>query len=149
MIPQVRGFQGCYLDNHRNNWRCARAARALCENAPYVCGQRLWIYVGSAHATEVFHHLFTDPDLLWLWEGGMYTSFVAKALALPRGHFGRGYRPGRSGWTRPHTSRAAQVLPQWAHPEGAPSEARACRPAGPRTRVIRRAPVCRRRRCWR
>ena len=27
MIPQVRGFQGCYLDNHRNNWRCARAVR--------------------------------------------------------------------------------------------------------------------------
>ena len=27
-------FQGCYLDNHRNNWRCARAVRALCENAP-------------------------------------------------------------------------------------------------------------------
>ena len=22
MIPQVGGFQGCYLDNHRNNWRC-------------------------------------------------------------------------------------------------------------------------------
>ena len=21
------GFQGCYLDNHRNNWRCARAVR--------------------------------------------------------------------------------------------------------------------------
>ena len=36
MIPQVRGFQGCYLDNHRNNWRCARAVRALCENAPTV-----------------------------------------------------------------------------------------------------------------
>ena len=35
MIPQVGGFQGCYLDNHRNNWRCARAVRALCENAPY------------------------------------------------------------------------------------------------------------------
>ena len=31
VIPQVRGFQGCYLDNHRNNWRCARAVR---ENAP-------------------------------------------------------------------------------------------------------------------
>ena len=28
------GFQGCYLDNHRNDWRCARAVRALCENAP-------------------------------------------------------------------------------------------------------------------
>ena len=27
MIPQVGGFQGCYLDNHRNNWRCARAVR--------------------------------------------------------------------------------------------------------------------------
>ena len=27
MIPQVCGFQGCYLDNHRNNWRCARAVR--------------------------------------------------------------------------------------------------------------------------
>ena len=35
MIPQVGGFQGCYLDNHRNNWRCARAVPALCENAPY------------------------------------------------------------------------------------------------------------------
>ena len=35
MIPQVRGFQGCYLDNHRNNWRCARAVPALCENAPF------------------------------------------------------------------------------------------------------------------
>ena len=34
MIPQVGGFQGCYLDNHRNNWRCARAVPALCENAP-------------------------------------------------------------------------------------------------------------------
>ena len=21
------GFQGCYLDNHRNTWRCARAVR--------------------------------------------------------------------------------------------------------------------------
>ena len=37
MIPQVGGFQGCYLDNHRNNWRCARAVHALCENAPNVC----------------------------------------------------------------------------------------------------------------
>ena len=36
MIPQVRGFQGCYLDNHRNDWRCARAVPALCENAPKV-----------------------------------------------------------------------------------------------------------------
>ena len=35
MIPQVHGFQGCYLDNHRNNWGCARAVPALCENAPY------------------------------------------------------------------------------------------------------------------
>ena len=34
MIPQVGGFQGCYLDNHHNNWRCARAVPALCENAP-------------------------------------------------------------------------------------------------------------------
>ena len=34
MIPQVGGFQGCYLDNHRNNWRCARAVPALCEDAP-------------------------------------------------------------------------------------------------------------------
>ena len=23
MIPQVGGFQGCYPDNHRNDWRCA------------------------------------------------------------------------------------------------------------------------------
>ena len=30
MIPQVGGFQGCYLDNHRNNWCCARTVRALC-----------------------------------------------------------------------------------------------------------------------
>ena len=30
MIPQGGGFQGCYLDNHRNNWRCARAVHALC-----------------------------------------------------------------------------------------------------------------------
>ena len=30
MIPQVGGFQGCYPDNHRNNWRCARAVPALC-----------------------------------------------------------------------------------------------------------------------
>ena len=36
MIPQVCGFQGCYLDNHRNNWRCARAVPALCENAPCI-----------------------------------------------------------------------------------------------------------------
>ena len=36
MIPQVGGFQGCYLDTHCNNWRCARAVRALCENAPIV-----------------------------------------------------------------------------------------------------------------
>ena len=27
MIPQVGGFQGCYLDNHRNNWCCACAVR--------------------------------------------------------------------------------------------------------------------------
>ena len=27
MIPQVGGFQGCYLDNHRDNWRRARAVR--------------------------------------------------------------------------------------------------------------------------
>ena len=38
MIPQVRGFQGCYLDNHRNNWRCARAVPALCETAPLDLG---------------------------------------------------------------------------------------------------------------
>ena len=44
MIPQVRGFQGCYLDHHRNNWRCARAVPTLCENAPkhntFVCARR-------------------------------------------------------------------------------------------------------------
>ena len=34
MIPQVGGFQGCYLDNHRNNWRCARTVPTLCENTP-------------------------------------------------------------------------------------------------------------------
>ena len=34
MIPQAGGFQGCYLDTHRNNWRCVRAVRALCKNAP-------------------------------------------------------------------------------------------------------------------
>ena len=27
MILQVGGFRGCYPDNHRNNWRCARAVR--------------------------------------------------------------------------------------------------------------------------
>ena len=30
MHDSVGGFQGCYLDNHRNNWRCARTVRALC-----------------------------------------------------------------------------------------------------------------------
>ena len=30
MIPQVGGFRGCYPDNHRNSWRCARTVRALC-----------------------------------------------------------------------------------------------------------------------
>ena len=30
MIPQVGGFRGCYPDNHRNNWRCARTVGALC-----------------------------------------------------------------------------------------------------------------------
>ena len=42
MILQVGGFQGCYLDNHRNNWRCACAVPALCENAPYKAARRLW-----------------------------------------------------------------------------------------------------------
>ena len=36
MIPQVGRFQGCYLDHHRNNWRCVRAVPALCENVPHV-----------------------------------------------------------------------------------------------------------------
>ena len=30
MIPQVGGFRGCYPDNHRNSWRCARTVHALC-----------------------------------------------------------------------------------------------------------------------
>ena len=58
MIPQVGGFRGCYLDNHRNNWRCARtvralcarcarAVRALCENAPTGL---------SKHGDPVFPH---------------------------------------------------------------------------------------------
>ena len=34
MLLEVAGFQGCYRGKHRNNWRCARAVRALCENAP-------------------------------------------------------------------------------------------------------------------
>ena len=38
MIPQVGGFWGCYPDNHRNNWRCARTVPALCENAPIGIG---------------------------------------------------------------------------------------------------------------
>ena len=46
MIPQVGGFQGCHLDNHRNNWRCARAVRALCENAPLVVRDHLSQPVG-------------------------------------------------------------------------------------------------------
>ena len=36
MIPQVGGFQGCYLDNHRNNWRCARAVRKRPQNTMRV-----------------------------------------------------------------------------------------------------------------
>ena len=36
MLLEVAGFQGCYWGKHRNNWRCARAVRALCENAPDV-----------------------------------------------------------------------------------------------------------------
>ena len=47
MIPQVGGFQGCYLDNHRNNWRCARAVRALCENAPWVTHHHCGVCVPS------------------------------------------------------------------------------------------------------
>ena len=49
MIRQVGGFQGCYLDNHRNNWRCARAVRKrplsrpgrLVEASPHWAGA-LW-----------------------------------------------------------------------------------------------------------
>ena len=34
MLLEVAGIQGCYRGKHRNNWRCARAVHALCENAP-------------------------------------------------------------------------------------------------------------------
>ena len=37
MIPQVGGFQGCYLDNHRNNWRCARCAKTPPQTPPEMC----------------------------------------------------------------------------------------------------------------
>ena len=33
MLLEVASFQGCYRGRHRNNWRCARAVHALCENA--------------------------------------------------------------------------------------------------------------------
>ena len=39
MIPQVRGFQGCYLDNHRNNGRCARAVRKRPVRHPAILPQ--------------------------------------------------------------------------------------------------------------
>ena len=50
MIPQVRGFQGCYLDNHRNNWRCARAVRPLCESAPIQ-----WMTLTTLHLPPSSH----------------------------------------------------------------------------------------------
>ena len=45
--------------------------------------------------------------VLYLGRRGVYTIFVAKAFALFRAHFGRGYKPGRSGCT----VRAVQALP--------------------------------------
>ena len=52
MIPQVGGFQGCYPDNHRNNWRCARAVRALWENAPTVSVGTILIWNFGAGYTK-------------------------------------------------------------------------------------------------
>ena len=40
MIPQVSGFQGCYLDDHRNNWRCARAVQKRPLSAGFLCLDR-------------------------------------------------------------------------------------------------------------
>ena len=49
MIPQVGGFQGCYLDNHRNNWRCARAVRKRPLSLHLLPDTRV-------HAAIVHHH---------------------------------------------------------------------------------------------
>ena len=57
-----QGFRGCYLDNHRNNWRCARAVRALCENAPlcptlYLTLQKELGQCGIMHNADCCAHL--------------------------------------------------------------------------------------------
>ena len=97
MIPQVGGFQGCYLDNHRNNWRCARAVR---KRPLSVC-----VLQKAAFLFSSFFSL-TKPGLL-------SCRFVAHTLRLgvaKVGHSQRAQPPGLQtrqlydGWVPPRES---------------------------------------------
>ena len=71
MIPQVGGFQGCYPDNHRNDWRCARAVRKRPLRVPDcpLWGGGVWLGEPSFPGGDGAERLFTFPGL-----GGLDTT---------------------------------------------------------------------------
>ena len=87
MIPQVGGFQGRYLDNHRNNWRCARTVPALCPRCaktPPTCrpltsqlssrgffADRLLSTRAIAQASSAGYLFFLFATFHWFWRRGL------------------------------------------------------------------------------
>ena len=59
MLLEVAGFQGCYRGKHRNNWRCARAVHALCENAP-IC-MHASIHISRAISQKALKRALLGP----------------------------------------------------------------------------------------
>ena len=93
MIPQVGGFQGCYLDNHRNNWRCARAVPALCENAPMGSGPLC--LPQSVQYLFATRHLHARVPVAGLWGWGSKGTCSARAACHV--HASEGMLPGWPG----------------------------------------------------
>ena len=88
------GFQGCYLDNHRNNWRCARAVPALCENAPNGDSknheERVGQFSGGCRRAGAAPRI---SALIYVWPGPSCAKQIAKfgvILPLPSLSGGRG-----------------------------------------------------------
>ena len=82
MLLEVAGFQGCYRGKHRNNWRCAHAVHALCENAPSVAIVRAGMRVPRQVLRSLQQHMVTGHLLQ-----GQETSRCRSLIPLGGGLF--------------------------------------------------------------
>ena len=115
MIPQVGGFQGCYLDNHRNNWRCARAVPALCENAPVQAEPTGQDTLGFPAPTCPLQYLNAHTRA-YTWEGGIparppvtHTPFTMHVLVVAEGGSAAGWLRSQEGSCLKSTRRVYQT----------------------------------------